>query len=62
MGDFARALDVLSRYDFDAVELSALRISEVEPLINALPNLNLSRYKYVSSTPQVPLARRKKST
>lgn len=48
LGDFARALDVLSRYDFDAVELSALRISEVEPLINALPNLNLSRYKYVS--------------
>src|ERR1035441_299956 len=48
LGDFARALEVLSRYDFDAVELSALRISEVEPLISALPSLNLSRYKYIS--------------
>jgi hypothetical protein len=48
LGDFARALEVLSRYDFDAVELSALRISEVGPLINALPNLDLSRYKYIS--------------
>jgi hypothetical protein len=48
LGDFARALDVLSKYNFDAVELSALRISEVEPLINALPDLDLSRYKYVS--------------
>lgn len=48
LGDFVRALEVLSSYDFDAVELSALRISEVEPLINALPNLDLSRYKYIS--------------
>jgi hypothetical protein len=48
LGDFARALEVLGRYDFEAIELSALRISEVEPLINALPYLNLSQYKYIS--------------
>src|SRR5664279_1054643 len=48
LGDFDRALAILSRYTFDAIELSALRISEVEPLINALPNLSLSRYKYIS--------------
>lgn len=48
LGDFARALEILGRYDFEAIELSALRISEVEPLINALPNLDLSRYKYIS--------------
>jgi hypothetical protein len=48
LGDFDRALAVLSRYAFEAIELSALRISEVEPLINALPSLNLCRYKYIS--------------
>jgi hypothetical protein len=48
LGDFERALYLLSKYEFEAVELSALRISEVEPLLNALHHLNLARYKYVS--------------
>jgi hypothetical protein len=48
LGDFERALSVLSAYQFEAVELSALRIAEVEPLIAALPHLDLHRYKYVS--------------
>lgn len=48
LGDFGRALNLLSRYEFEAVELSALRISEVEPLLEALPNVDLERYKYVS--------------
>jgi sugar phosphate isomerase/epimerase len=48
LGNFERALELLSAYDFEAVELSALRITEVEPLIGALPHLNLQQYKYVS--------------
>jgi hypothetical protein len=48
LGDFSRALGLLSAYNFQAVELSALRIAEVEPLLRALPNLRLDRYKYIS--------------
>jgi hypothetical protein len=48
LGDFSRALTLLSGYDFQAVELSALRIAEVEPLLRALPSLRLDRYKYIS--------------
>lgn len=48
LGDFSCALDLLSSHDFQAIELSALRITEVEPLIQALPDLNLKKYKYIS--------------
>jgi hypothetical protein len=48
LGDFSRALALLSPYNFQAVELSALRIDEVGPLLSALPNLKLERYKYIS--------------
>jgi hypothetical protein len=48
LGDFSRALAVLSTHAFKAVELSALRMAEVEPLIRALPELDLSHYSYVS--------------
>lgn len=48
LGDFSRALSLLAQFDFRAVELSALRISEVEPLLLALPTLDLGRYKYIS--------------
>jgi len=48
LGDFSRALILLGAYNFQAVELSALRIAEVEPLLRALPNLNLDRYRYIS--------------
>jgi hypothetical protein len=48
LGDFSRALSLLAQFDFRAIELSALRISEVEPLVEALPTLNLGQYDYVS--------------
>ncbi|MGH2639228.1 MAG: hypothetical protein ACRDF4_08130 [Rhabdochlamydiaceae bacterium] len=48
LGDFSRALSLLSKFDFRAIELSALRISEVEPLLQALPTLELGRYEYIS--------------
>ena len=48
LGDFSRALAILSTHAFKAVELSALRMAEVEPLLRALPELDLSRYSYVS--------------
>jgi hypothetical protein len=48
LGDFTRALFLLSAYDFKAIELSALRLNEVEPLIAAIPRLGLAKYKYVS--------------
>ena len=58
--DFSRAVDLLARYEFDAIELSALRISEVLPLIDELPNLSLGRYKYISFHAQVRLQKRKR--
>jgi len=48
LGDFSRAIALLSRYTFSAIELSALRMTEVAPLIEALPTLDLSRYSYIS--------------
>jgi hypothetical protein len=48
LGDFSRALNLLARFDFRAIELSALRTSEVEPLLSAIPALDLHRYEYVS--------------
>jgi Xylose isomerase-like TIM barrel len=48
LGDFSRAISLLAKFDFRAIELSALRISEVEPLLEALPTLDLGRYDYVS--------------
>lgn len=48
LGDFRRALSILSAFSFQAVELSALRLHEVEPLVAALPHLNLAGYDYIS--------------
>lgn len=48
LGDFSRAVSLLAKFDFRAIELSALRISEVEPLLDALPSLKLDQYEYVS--------------
>ncbi len=47
-GDFRRGLDILRGKDTSAVELSALREYELEPLIAALDSLDLSSFKYVS--------------
>ncbi len=48
LGDFSRAIEILRGHQFQAIELSALRIHEVEPLIHALPRLDLRKYAYIS--------------
>ena len=47
-GDYRKALDLLNHYGVGIVELSALRISELAPLVNDLRNLKLSRFSFVS--------------
>ena len=47
-GDFNKALEILSRTTTNAIELSALRRHELEPLVAAANNLDLKKYKYVS--------------
>jgi hypothetical protein len=47
-GDFRAALTILGATNATAVELSALRQSELEPLVTALSELQLERYTYVS--------------
>jgi hypothetical protein len=47
-GDFRLALDMLKGGRMACVELSALRVSELENLIEAIPTLDLSSYAYVS--------------
>jgi hypothetical protein len=47
-GDFRRALDLLRGQAIDVVELSALRISELEPLVSAIPHLDLGCFSFVS--------------
>src|SRR5579862_7859287 len=46
--DFRRALCQLGDSPVDSVELSALRFSELEPLLESIPQLNLNRYRYIS--------------
>ena len=48
LGDFQKAVKILDSHSFDSIELSALRVNEIEPLIKALPALDLKKYKYVS--------------
>jgi hypothetical protein len=47
-GDFRQALQMLSDKKANAVELSALRQNELEPLVNQLGQLDLSRFQYIS--------------
>jgi hypothetical protein len=47
-GDFRRALELLHRYQTDVIELSALRLDELEPLLAALPSLDLQRFSFIS--------------
>lgn len=47
-GDFMGALATLRDRQFPCLELSALRISELGPLVAALPEIDLSAYSYVS--------------
>jgi sugar phosphate isomerase/epimerase len=48
LGNFSKALALLADHRFGAIELSALRMSEVVPLLAALPSLDLSRYSYIA--------------
>ncbi|MGI0084760.1 MAG: hypothetical protein ACREBQ_06730, partial [Nitrososphaerales archaeon] len=47
-GDFRRALDILQGKRIAAIELSALRETELAPLIGALDSLDLSAFTYIS--------------
>ena len=47
-GDFRSALVTLRRHGVRVVELSALRVAELDPLVNALPSLDLSDFSFVS--------------
>ena len=47
-GDFRRALELLRRHQIRVVELSALRFDELEPLLIALPSLDLQEFSFVS--------------
>ncbi len=47
-GDFRSALALLQTHGIEVVELSALRIDELEPLLTALPGLDLAGFKFVS--------------
>lgn len=46
--DFRRALEMLIVRGIDVVELSALRLEELDPLIGALPTLPLHNFSFVS--------------
>lgn len=48
LGDFRRALQMLSGRRVQAVELSALRFPEVSALIEAIPSLDLTQFRFVS--------------
>jgi hypothetical protein len=47
-GDFRAALATLRHHGVRVVELSALRVEELDPLVNALPSLDLSDFDFVS--------------
>jgi hypothetical protein len=47
-GDFKSALRWLHKKDVQSVELSALRLEELEPLVNALGSLSIEKFHYVS--------------
>lgn len=47
-GDFRLALTMMAEVDVHVVELSALRLSELEPLVEFCLGADLSRYRFVS--------------
>jgi hypothetical protein len=48
LSDFRKALKLSRSRSFQAIELSAIRKDELEPLIAALDELDLGRYSYIS--------------
>jgi len=55
--DFRRALVCLRLYNIPVVELSALRLNELEPLVGAIADLDLSSFQFVSFHAPSHLAR-----
>ncbi len=47
-GNFRKALQWMSDNKVRSVELSALRLEELEPLVNSLDSIQLNRFDYVS--------------
>lgn len=47
-GDYRTAVNWLWKHHFDTMELSALRVSELKPLLRDLNNLPVDHFKYVS--------------
>jgi hypothetical protein len=47
-GNFREGLRMLDQKEVQAVELSALRQGELDPLLLAIPSLDLSRFEYIS--------------
>src|SRR5882724_2943920 len=47
-GNFHSALEMMNRHNLDVVELSALRVGELGPLVEAIPGLDLSGFHFVS--------------
>ena len=48
LGDFRLALRSLVPFHLKSIELSALRLQEIDPLLDAIPSLDLSQYEYIS--------------
>jgi hypothetical protein len=48
LGDFEQAIQLLQDFPGDAIELSALRVNEIKPLMEALPYIDLSKYEHIS--------------
>lgn len=47
-GDFRSALAIIHQHNLDVVELSALRVGELIPLVEAIAELDLTRFDFVS--------------
>ena len=47
-GDFRSALAMMHRHELAVVELSALRVCELRPLVEAIPDLDLTGFSFVS--------------
>jgi hypothetical protein len=47
-GDFRLALDRLREHHVEAVELSALRMAELDPLVSAIADLDLRSFSFIS--------------
>ena len=47
-GDFRRGIELQMGYGLNAIELSALRDSELIPLVDAIPELDLTPFEYIS--------------